>query len=72
MNDDFRADYFRGYINALAKARVEDGVDVRGYLAWSLLEYVSSPTLTRSKWLTVIPSRLATSSGQRAMRLGSV
>lgn len=41
VNDDFRANYFRGYIDAMVKARVEDGVDVRGYLAWSLLEYVS-------------------------------
>lgn len=40
VNDDFRADYFRSYIAAMAKARVEDGVNVRGYLAWSLLEYV--------------------------------
>jgi beta-glucosidase len=38
LDDEFRAEYFRGYINALAKAVSEDGVDVRGYLAWSLMD----------------------------------
>jgi len=38
VNDDFRAEYFRGYINAMARARCESGVDVRGYLAWSLMD----------------------------------
>ena len=37
LDDEFRAEYFRGYINALAEA-VKDGVDVRGYLAWSLMD----------------------------------
>lgn len=41
VNDDFRCEYFRGYINALARARVESNVNVVGYLAWSLMEYVS-------------------------------
>lgn len=40
LNDEFRCEYFRGYTNALAKAYSEDGVNVRGYLAWSLMEYV--------------------------------
>ena len=38
LNDDFRVEYFRGYVNALAEAFAFDGVDVRGYMAWSLLE----------------------------------
>jgi beta-glucosidase len=38
LNDDFRVEYFRGYIGALADAHAKDGVDVRGYSAWSLLE----------------------------------
>lgn len=38
LQDDFRADYFRGYITALAEASALDKVDVRGYMAWSLLE----------------------------------
>lgn len=37
LEDDFRAEYFRGYITEMAKA-YNDGVDVRGYMAWSLLE----------------------------------
>ncbi|KAL0631844.1 hypothetical protein Q9L58_009282 [Maublancomyces gigas] len=51
VNDDFRANYFRGYIDAMVKARVEDGVDVRGYLAWSLLEYVPFLSYLESQWL---------------------
>lgn len=38
VNDDFRCEYFRGYINALARARVESNVNVMGYLAWSLMD----------------------------------
>lgn len=38
LDDEFRAEYFRGYVNALAKAVEEDGVDVRAYLAWSLMD----------------------------------
>jgi len=38
LEDDFRADYFRDYINAMAEASSEDNVDVRGYMAWSLME----------------------------------
>ena len=37
VDDEFRAEYFRGYVAALAKA-VEEGVNVRGYLAWSLMD----------------------------------
>lgn len=37
LEDDFRAEYFRGYITEMAKA-CDDGVDVKGYMAWSLLE----------------------------------
>lgn len=38
LDDGFRVEYFRGYIGALAKACADDGVDVGGYLAWSLME----------------------------------
>jgi beta-glucosidase len=38
VDDEFRAEYFRGYIGALAKAVSEDGVDIRGYMAWSLMD----------------------------------
>ncbi|KAF4626007.1 hypothetical protein G7Y89_g12157 [Cudoniella acicularis] len=37
LDDEFRAEYFRGYINALAGA-VEEGCDIRGYMAWSLMD----------------------------------
>lgn len=37
VEDDFRAEYFKDYIRALADA-VKDGVDVRAYLAWSLMD----------------------------------
>lgn len=37
VDDEFRAEYFRGYIKALAEA-VEGGADIRGYMAWSLMD----------------------------------
>lgn len=45
LNDEFRVEYFRGYIGALADAHTLDGVDVRGYSAWSLMEYVNPSSL---------------------------
>ena len=38
LEDEDRAKYFHDYISAMADARTEDGVDVRGYMAWSLME----------------------------------
>lgn len=38
VEDGFRVDYFRGYVEAMAEAVAEDGVDVRAYMAWSLME----------------------------------
>lgn len=38
LNDDFRVEYFKGYVNAMAEAYSEDDVDVRGYMAWSLMD----------------------------------
>lgn len=38
LDDEFRVEYFRGYIKAMRDAHVEDGVDVRIYTAWSLME----------------------------------
>ncbi len=38
LQDDFRATYFDGYVRAMAQASQEDGVNVHGYMAWSLLD----------------------------------
>ena len=37
IRDRRRIEYFRGYLEALARA-IEAGADVRGYHAWSLLD----------------------------------
>lgn len=38
LDDGFRAQYFRDYIGAMADAYTLDGVNVRAYMAWSLME----------------------------------
>jgi beta-glucosidase len=38
LNDEFRVQYFRDYIAAMADAYTLDGVNVRAYMAWSLME----------------------------------
>lgn len=38
LEDDFRLKYFDSYIRAMVTARTLDGVDVRGYFAWSLMD----------------------------------
>ncbi|EHY52530.1 Beta-glucosidase 1B [Exophiala dermatitidis] len=38
LQDDFRLDYFRDYVQAMAEAVAEDGCDCRGYMAWSLMD----------------------------------
>jgi beta-glucosidase len=38
IHDTERVNYYKGYLDALVQARNEDKVDVRGYLAWSLLD----------------------------------
>jgi beta-glucosidase len=38
LNDDFRVKYFEDYVQAMAEAYAEDGVNVRAYMAWSLME----------------------------------
>lgn len=37
LDDKFRVDYYKGYLEAVDKA-INDGVDIRGYYAWSLLD----------------------------------
>ncbi|KJZ74067.1 hypothetical protein HIM_06516 [Hirsutella minnesotensis 3608] len=38
LEDDFRVRYFDTYVRAMADAVRLDGVDVRGYFAWSLMD----------------------------------
>ncbi|PYI23035.1 glycoside hydrolase [Aspergillus violaceofuscus CBS 115571] len=38
LRDEFRVQYFRDYIAAMADAYTLDGVDVRAYMAWSLMD----------------------------------
>ncbi|KAJ5624916.1 hypothetical protein N7510_001225 [Penicillium lagena] len=38
LEDDFRVQYFRDYIGAMADAYTLDGVNVRAYMAWSLMD----------------------------------
>lgn len=38
LDDEFRAQYFRGYIAAMADAYALDKVNVRAYMAWSLMD----------------------------------
>ncbi|KAH7116653.1 glycoside hydrolase family 1 protein [Dactylonectria estremocensis] len=38
IEDDFRVKYFEDYVKTMAKAAVEDGINVKAYLAWSLLD----------------------------------
>ena len=38
LNDTLRIEYLSSYLGAMQKAMHEDGVDVRGYFVWSLLD----------------------------------
>lgn len=38
LQDTFRVQYFADYVEALRQAVVADGVDVKGYMAWSLMD----------------------------------
>ncbi|PPQ70986.1 hypothetical protein CVT24_009941 [Panaeolus cyanescens] len=38
LHDTDRINYFRGYTRALTEAVLEDGADIRSYLAWSLID----------------------------------
>jgi len=65
LNDEFRVEYFRSYIKAMAEAVAEDGVDCRGYMAWSLMEYV-----TRLKAQNQADRVTVTLNGLKGMRRG--
>jgi beta-glucosidase len=38
LRDVFRLDYYHGYIEGVCKAVAEDGVNLTGYYAWSLMD----------------------------------
>ena len=38
LNDEFRVWYFSEYVKAMAEACAIDGVDVRAYMGWSLMD----------------------------------
>ncbi|BFZ65203.1 hypothetical protein YB2330_006366 [Saitoella coloradoensis] len=38
LNDTPRVEYYKGYLNAMLEAVVEDGVDVQSYFGWSLMD----------------------------------
>ncbi|GKQ42364.1 glycosyl hydrolase [Companilactobacillus sp. RD055328] len=48
INDDYRIDYLREHINAMADA-VSDGVDLMGYTPWGCIDIVSASTGEMSK-----------------------
>jgi len=41
IHDNYRIDYLRGHLEAMALA-IEDGVDLRGYCPWSVVDLLSS------------------------------
>ena len=48
IDDDYRIDYFRQHINAIAEA-IEDGCEVMGYTPWGCIDLVSMSTCEMSK-----------------------
>jgi 6-phospho-beta-glucosidase len=48
INDDYRIDYLRSHIEAIAGA-LDDGVDVMGYTPWGCIDLVSASTGEMSK-----------------------
>lgn len=48
IDDDYRIDYFRAHIKAIAAA-IEEGVDVMGYTPWGCIDLVSMSTCQMSK-----------------------
>lgn len=48
IDDDYRIDYFRQHIEAIAQA-IEDGCDVMGYTPWGCIDLVSMSTCEMSK-----------------------
>lgn len=49
VEDDYRIDYLKVHIEAMAAAMNEDGVDLRGYTPWGCIDLVSASTGEMSK-----------------------
>lgn len=49
VNDDYRIDYLREHIKAMAAAINEDGVELIGYTSWGCIDVVSGATGEMSK-----------------------
>ena len=54
LEDDFRVDFYSGYLQNVMKAMAE-GVDVRGYFAWSMLVSAAQPATTRNLLTSTLP-----------------
>lgn len=49
INDTYRIRYFQDHIDAVGLARTEDGSDIKGYFAWSLMDNLGKSTSTISR-----------------------
>ena len=49
VNDDYRIEYLRSHIRAMAAAADEDGVELIGYTPWGCVDLVSATTGEMSK-----------------------
>jgi Beta-glucosidase/6-phospho-beta-glucosidase/beta-galactosidase len=38
VNDTYRIQYFNDHLDAVGRARAEDGSNIKGYFAWSLMD----------------------------------
>lgn len=53
VHDQYRIDYFKAHFDQILKAR-EEGVDVRGYIAWGIIDIVSAGSCEMDKRYGVI------------------